>query len=124
VDVLLLALPSTTNTKHLINKSTLQHLHKNAIIINIGRGDAIHTDALLEALDAKAIGGAALDVTDPEPLPAGHPLFGRRDVLLTPHLSGRTVLYWERALNIFETNLKQWKAGEEIWNQVDYEKGY
>jgi phosphoglycerate dehydrogenase-like enzyme len=75
-------------------------------------------------LDAKQLGGAALDVTNPEPLPDGHPLFGRRDVLLTPHLSGRTLLYWERAVNIFEENLKRWRKGDKIWNQVDYQKGY
>jgi phosphoglycerate dehydrogenase-like enzyme len=94
------------------------------VLVNVGRGDAIDADALLAALDAKALAGAALDVTSPEPLPAGHALFGRRDVLLTPHLSGRTVEYWERAVDVFEANLARWKAGEEVWNRVDFERGY
>jgi phosphoglycerate dehydrogenase-like enzyme len=95
-------------------------LHKNAIIINIGRGDAIHTDALLEALDAKAIGGAALDVTDPEPLPAGHPLFGRRDVLLTPHLSGRTVLYWDMESSGLRERLLRTELGMTLIRRDDH----
>lgn len=92
--------------------------------MNIGRGDAIDTTALLTALDNGQLGGAALDVTDPEPLPNGHPLFGRRDVLLTPHMSGRTEMYFDRAVGIFEENLGRWRRGEQIWNQVDYDKGY
>jgi phosphoglycerate dehydrogenase-like enzyme len=123
-DVLLLALPSTSNTRHLLSATTLAYLPHTAVIVNVGRGDAIDTAALLAALDAKKLGGAALDVTDPEPLPAGHPLFGRSDVLVTPHLSGRTIHYYQRALVVFEENVKRWKAGEPLWNSVDYQKGY
>jgi phosphoglycerate dehydrogenase-like enzyme len=70
------------------------------------------------------LGGAALDVAECEPLPDGHPLFGRKDVIMTPHLSGRTTIYYERAINIFEENLKRWTEGREVWNKVDFKRGY
>jgi phosphoglycerate dehydrogenase-like enzyme len=123
-DILLLALPSTTATRHILSAHTLADLPSHSLVVNVGRGDAIDTDALLRALDGGKLAGAALDVTDPEPLPDGHPLFGRRNVLLTPHMSGRTLEYWERALDIFEANLTRWRRGEEVWNRVDLERGY
>jgi phosphoglycerate dehydrogenase-like enzyme len=94
------------------------------VLVNVGRGDAIEADALLIVLIAKALAGAALDVTSPELLLAAHALFGVSDVLLTPHLKARTVKYWERAVNVFQANLTQWRAGEEVWNRVDFERGY
>jgi phosphoglycerate dehydrogenase-like enzyme len=92
--------------------------------VNVGRGDAIDTQALLIALDVGQLAGAVLDVADPEPLPDGHRLFGRRDVLITPHLSGRTVEYYDRAVKIFAANLERRKAGKTLWNRVDVERGY
>jgi phosphoglycerate dehydrogenase-like enzyme len=76
------------------------------------------------ALDANALAGAALDVPSPDLLPAGHALFGRRDVLLTPHLSGRTVEFWERAVDVFEANLARCKTGEKVWNRIDFERSW
>ena len=93
-------------------------------MINIGRGDAIDTDALVSALDSGKLAGAAIDVTDPEPLPAGHSLYGRKNVILTPHLSGRTVKYWDLALDIFIENLERWKKGQPLLNVVDTKRGY
>jgi hypothetical protein len=72
-------------------------------------------EALLTVLDAKALAGAALDVTSLESLPAAHALFGRRDVLLTPNLDGRTVA-------VFDADLAWWRAGEEVWNHVDFDR--
>ncbi|EPS93803.1 hypothetical protein FOMPIDRAFT_1020394 [Fomitopsis schrenkii] len=131
-DVLLLALPSTGATHHILSSTTLAHLPSNAIVVNIGRGDAIDTyvelrgmrNALLKALDEKKIAGAALDVAEEEPLPDGHPLFGRKDVLLTPHESGSTVMYFERCIRICAENLRRLRDGEEVWNQVDFKRGY
>lgn len=96
----------------------------HALVLNVGRGDAIDSDALLAALDAGKLGGAALDVADGEPLPDGHPLFGRKDVIITPHLSGRTVRYFDRAFEIFEENVKRWLDGKDVYNKVDYKRGY
>ena len=97
---------------------------------------------MLRALDEKKIAGAALDVAEEEPLPDGHPLFARKDVLLTPHESGSTVMVWlqavrdivcttnkslqyfERCIRICTENLRRLREGEEVWNQVDFERGY
>jgi phosphoglycerate dehydrogenase-like enzyme len=123
-DVLLLALPSTPGTRHILAAATLSLLPPHALVVNIGRGDAVDTTALLAALEARRLGGAALDVAEAEPLPAGHPLFGRRDVIVTPHLSGRTVVYYERATRLLLENVRRWERGEEVWNKVDFQKGY
>ncbi|KAH9836553.1 D-isomer specific 2-hydroxyacid dehydrogenase [Rhodofomes roseus] len=123
-DVLLLALPSTGATHHILSSATIGYLPSHAIIVNIGRGDAVDTDALLEALDEKKLAGAALDVVEGEPLADGHPLFGRKDVLITPHLSGRTTMYLERSIHIFAENLRRLREGQQVWNQVDYKRGY
>lgn len=93
-------------------------------MVNVGRGDAIDTDALVHALDMGKLAGAALDVTDPEPLPAGHTLYGRKNVVLTPHLSGRTESYFDLSLDIFVANLERLKDGKDILNAVDPKRGY
>jgi phosphoglycerate dehydrogenase-like enzyme len=123
-DILLLALPFTPDTRHILDVVTLAHLPEQALVINVGRGETIDTDALLDALNSHRLGGAALDVAEQEPLPTGHPLFGRHDVLLTPHVNGRTVAYYDRALKILLENVARYEHGEEMWNLVDYQKGY
>lgn len=123
-DVVLLSLPSTPATRHILSAQTLPLLKRTAVIVNIGRGDAVETDALVAALDAGLLAGAALDVTEPEPLPAGHALFGRKNVILTPHLSGRTVKYFDLALDIFIENLVRLRDGKPLLNVVDVDRGY
>ncbi|KIP01538.1 hypothetical protein PHLGIDRAFT_349364 [Phlebiopsis gigantea 11061_1 CR5-6] len=123
-DVLLLSLPSTPATRRILNQETLGWLKSSAVLVNVGRGDAIDTDALVQALDQGKLAGAALDVVEPEPLPAGHPLFGRKNVIITPHLSGRSVRYPELALDVLITNLDKLVAGEKLVNEVDPRKGY
>jgi phosphoglycerate dehydrogenase-like enzyme len=123
-DVLLVALPSTPATRYILNDTTLAYLRPTSILVNIGRGDLISTPALLSALDSERLAGAALDVTDPEPLPTGHPLFGRKNVIVTPHLSGRTEKYFELALEILMENVKRYTKGDELVNLVDRKRGY
>jgi phosphoglycerate dehydrogenase-like enzyme len=123
-DVLLVALPSTPATRHILNARRLSYLQPSSVLINIGRGDLVDTAALLHALDSGALAGAALDVTEPEPLPAGHPLFGRPNVIVTPHLSGRTERYYDRAVDIIVENLERWRTGRSLVNVVDRERGY
>lgn len=94
------------------------------MIVNVGRGDAIDTDALVTALDEGKLAGAALDVTEPEPLPNGHTLFGRANVIITPHLSGLVENYYDIAVDIFATNLQRWQEGKELLNTVDIDRGY
>lgn len=93
-------------------------------IANIARGPLIDTDALLHALNGGLIRGAALDVTDPEPLPDGHPLWGARNVIITPHVSGASTRYFERVLAILEYNLGRLADGVELVNRVDRGRGY
>jgi phosphoglycerate dehydrogenase-like enzyme len=93
-------------------------------VVNVGRGDAVDTDALVSALDAGELAGAVLDVTDPEPLPEGHTLYGRKNVVLTPHLSGRTEIYFDLSVDIFVKNLERWHSGKDLLNGVDVKRGY
>ncbi|KAI0338151.1 hypothetical protein BDW22DRAFT_1338410 [Trametopsis cervina] len=123
-DVLLILAPSTSSTRGLLNANTLALLKPTSIIINIGRGDIIDTSALVAALDAGKIAGAALDVTDPEPLPDGHTLFGRRNVIITPHLSGFAQDFYDHAVDILIANLELLRAGKPLHNLLIAERGY
>jgi D-3-phosphoglycerate dehydrogenase len=82
------------------------------------------TDALLAALTEGRIAGAGLDVVDPEPLPAGHPLWSAPRVLLTPHISGRTALPGEPRWIVAKENLRRYAAGDKLLNVVDLERGF
>jgi phosphoglycerate dehydrogenase-like enzyme len=119
-----LALQATAVTRHVLSATTLANLRPHAVLVNVRRGDATDVDALLAALDAKALAGAALDFSSPEPLPVGHAVIGRRDLLLTSYLSGRMINYWEHAIGVFMANLKRCRAGKGVWNGVDFERGY
>ena len=125
-DIVCLSLPGTGATRHTINKEMLSLMKPTAILLNIGRGTAIDTDALIEALQNGTIAGAAMDVTDPEPLPADHPLWDASNVLITPHISGQYHLpeTFEHIVRIAADNLRRYKAGEPLANQVDFATGY
>lgn len=82
------------------------------VLINVGRGPLVDTDALVAALQRNAIGGAALDVTDPEPLPPDHPLWDLRNAFITPHASDHTLLYYERLADILARNWEAIESGE------------
>ena len=97
---------------------------KKAFISNIGRGPIVHTDHLIDALDREVIRGAALDVTDPEPLPDGHPLWHAKNVIITPHVSGGSTKYLDRVLAILEGNLGRLSEGRELANRVSRREGY
>ena len=125
-DILVMALPQTKYTSALMNAERIERLKKTAIIINVGRGLAIDTDALIIALKEKRIAGAALDVTEPEPLPRGHALWEMENVIITPHISGNADVpeTLEKILEIAENNLKRYYSGEELINIVDRSVGY
>lgn len=92
--------------------------------MNIGRGAVVDTDALIEALESGHLGGAGLDVTDPEPLPDGHKLWTTPNVIITPHIAGLTEKYLERSVDMLITNAERFKKGEKLLNAVDLAKGY
>ena len=90
--VLSLHAPSTAETRHMMNDASLALMRPGSFLINCARGPLIDHDALVRALDAGPLAGAGLDVTDPEPLPVGHPLLGRDDVVVTPHIASSTAV--------------------------------
>lgn len=125
-DVVALSLPGTKDTYHLFNKDKFQLMKKSAIIINVGRGNAICTEDLCEALENGVIQGAGLDVTDPEPLPADHRLWDAPGAVITPHISGFYHLpeTLRRIVKISIENMERFKNLEPLKNIVDFETGY
>jgi phosphoglycerate dehydrogenase-like enzyme len=106
-DYLFLACPLTDTTRGLIDESAFATLPPDAAIVNVARGPVIDTDALVDAIRSNGIRGAALDVTDPEPLPEEHPLWSFENVLITPHNAGYTPNYYERVADILARNLER-----------------
>ncbi|MFB9770441.1 NAD(P)-dependent oxidoreductase [Lactiplantibacillus modestisalitolerans] len=119
------ALPLTPTTHHFFNQQWFRQLGARPMVINVGRGPAIVTADLVRALDTGLVSYAALDVTEPEPLPADHPLWQRDDVLITPHVSGQIAHFRVAVFSIFATNFAQYvQDGTLARNQVDLSKGY
>lgn len=124
-DWIILAAPSTGETKALIGAAELAAMKRDAWLVNIARGDMIDDDALVAALKSGEIGGAFLDPTHPEPLPAEHPLWGAPNCLITMHLSGRSqTRMFERAGALFLENLEAFMAGRQMRNVADLSAGY
>lgn len=125
LDYLVCTLPETAKTRGYLNKDLLRRLPRHALVINVGRGSLIPTEDLILALEEGWIAGAALDVTDPEPLPEDSPLWTMPNVILTPHNSGFTAFHKARALEIFFQNWKHFQAtGTPKINVVSRELGY
>ena len=106
-DYLVLACPLTDDTRSLVDRAAFQTLSPEAVVVNVARGEVIDTDALLSAIRRNGIRGAALDVTDPEPLPPDHPLWTFENVLLTPHTAGQTPAYYERCADVLAENVRR-----------------
>ncbi|KAI8626093.1 D-isomer specific 2-hydroxyacid dehydrogenase [Xylariaceae sp. FL1651] len=127
LDLLVVAVPLTPQTRGMLGAAQFKLLageKKKAYVSNIGRGATIVTDDLMTALDEGWIRGAALDVTDPEPLPKDHPLWRKKDVIITPHISGNTDSYNKRLLAILDINLERLSEGKDFMNQVSRKRGY
>ena len=118
VDHLVLSLPSTRSTRGIMNARTLAALRKGAYVYNVGRGDSIDPPALIAALDSGHLGGAGLDVTVPEPLPADSPLWGMPNVIITGHTSGIAPKRWGRGMEIITQNIERFSRGEPLVNLV------
>ncbi|QSW99267.1 D-2-hydroxyacid dehydrogenase [Haloterrigena alkaliphila] len=117
-DYLVLACPLTEETRGLIDADALATLHDDAVLVNVARGEVVDQPALVDALDADELGGAALDVFEAEPLPEESPLWDRDDVLVTPHMAGSTPHYWERCADVFLRNYDTFRADEDLENRV------
>jgi len=123
-DVLVICLPLTDATRGLFDRRRLSLLRRGAYVINIARGEILDSDALLEALVSSHLGGAGLDVTDPEPLPAGHPLWTAPNLVITPHVAGDAELTRKRRDALIEENLARFATGRPLLNVVDRLAGY
>jgi phosphoglycerate dehydrogenase-like enzyme len=116
-DIVILMTPMTPETRHLMDARRMALMPRGALLVNAARGPVIDTDALVEALSARHI-RAALDVTDPEPLPAGHPLWQSPGLLLTPHIAGSTPLFLEKVYAFVGQQLTLLMHGEEPLNII------
>ena len=123
-DVVVATIPLTSQTTHMFDTAAFTAMKDNAFFVNISRGEICDQDALLHALQHHAIAGAALDVADPEPLPADNPLWTLPNVIITPHASGITTRYNDRALQIYLANLQLYLSHKTLYNVVDKTKGY
>jgi phosphoglycerate dehydrogenase-like enzyme len=123
-DYVVIAAPLTPSTAKLISREKIALMRRTAWLINVSRGAIVDTDALVEALDAGTIAGAALDVVEPEPLPDHHPLRRFANVVITPH----TACSRRRSLDLFagrlRENLLRYRKGEELLGIVDLDRGY
>ncbi len=115
--VIVLILPSSAETRWLIDARQFALMQQGALLVNAARGLIVNTDALVEALQSKRI-RAALDVTDPEPLPVGHPLWKCPNLLITPHVGGSSPEFARRSLKIAADELRRYMAGEPLRNVV------
>ena len=125
-DVVFSILPSTKGTVHFYTSERFRLMKNSALFINCGRGNAVESNVLLKALQDGEIAGAAVDVTEPEPLPDDHPLWLQENMIITPHVAGGYHLphTLECIVDIACENLAHWLKGEEYRNVVDFETGY
>ena len=125
-DCVAITLPGTTATKGMFDAERMAKMKDGAILLNVGRGMIVDTDALCAALENGKLAGAGVDVTDPEPLPTDHPLWKMENAVITPHISGGYHLQetHDRIVRIMAENLKRFLAGEPLRNVIDFSTGY
>ncbi len=123
-DYVLICAPETANTKHLIGAAEIARMKHGARLINMGRGSLLDEAALVAALESGALGGAALDVAQTEPLPAESPLWKAPNLFITPHTSGVSDRLWDRQSAILIDLLERWFEGKDLFNRVDFARGY
>ncbi|RWZ51324.1 D-2-hydroxyacid dehydrogenase [Halobacillus fulvus] len=125
VGFIVAALPSTEETRYLLKREHFEKMSDKAIFLNMGRGDLVSSDVILEAVRDGLIAHAVLDVFETEPLPEKHPLWDEERVTVTPHVSGISPQYMGRGLEIFEENLNVWMSGQgEYRNKINLKRGY
>ena len=123
-DYVVVALPLTPDTKHLIGEAELRAMKSSAYLVNIARGPIVDEQALIRALGEGGIAGAGLDVFEREPLPDDSPLWSMDNVLISPHVAGFTPRYDERAAALFAENLERYLSSQPLLNLVDKTRGY
>ncbi len=123
-DVVFVSAPLTRESQGMMGARQFELLKKGAYFVAVSRGKLYSTEALMKALDSQRLAGAGLDVTDPEPLPKGHPLWKFPNVMITPHVAGGSDQVQERRLALLKENLRRFAAGEPLLHVVDKQKGY
>lgn len=123
-DYLVVIVPMTDGTHHLINDDIFDAMKDSAILVNIARGAVVDEKAMITALSSGKIGGAALDVFEEEPLSSTSPLWHLDNVIITPHISGFTRNYHKKAAEMFKVNLKRYLDNQPLYNQLDRSQGY
>jgi len=123
-DVVILALPLTSETEGIIGAAQLRAMKNDGWLVNVGRGKLVDTDALVTALQEQWIGGAALDVTDPEPLPDDHPLWDLTNCIVTPHCANPPPLERENYARLIRDNVRRFFEGQPLEGLVDPKLGY
>jgi phosphoglycerate dehydrogenase-like enzyme len=116
--------PLTRETRHMIGAPELAAMKPTAYFVNVGRGASVDETALARALAEQRIAGAAVDVFAQEPPPAGHPLYGAPNAILSPHVSGFVASYDDDCCTLFTENLRRYLDGAPLLNLVDRAKGY
>jgi len=117
-DLLIVTVPLTQKTHHAIDRLVFSELPDSAVLVNVARGPVINEEALLEALQEGQIRAAGLDVFESEPLADDSQLWNRDDVVITPHVAGRSTDFSERFIGLFVENYRRWKNGEQLVNRV------
>lgn len=117
LDIVILILPLTAESKHLFNAKRLGLMKNGSLLVNVARGPIVETDALVKELNSGRI-TAALDVTDPEPLPSDHPLWQAKGVLISPHVGGNTSAFEKRAKKLIESQLQLLSEGKSLNNII------
>lgn len=123
-DVVFISAPHTPESQGMMGPRQFDLMKKNSYFIAVSRGKVYDTDALVKALDSKRLAGAGLDVTNPEPLPPGHPLWKFENVVITPHLAGHSDQLRTRSMELLKENIRRFADGEPLLNVVDKQKGY
>ena len=123
-DFVAICCPLTPQTRHMMSTEEFQCMKPTAYLINIARGGIVDQEALIKALEAKEIAGAGLDVTEPEPLPKGNPLWQMENVIITPHMAGQSPVSSRRLMAVLCENLKRFANDETLLNVVDKKLGY
>jgi len=123
-DFVAICLPHTKETHHLFDRNKFKKMKRTAVVMNIGRGGIVDEKDLIRALEQKIIGGAALDVTEEEPLPKTSPLWNMENVVITPHHSGLSEKYMDRAIELFRRNLRAYLKGKRLLTLVNKELEY
>ena len=123
-DYVVIAAPETADTKYLIGVNEIARMKWGARLINVSRGSLLDEAALVEALETGKLGGSALDVTSTEPLPGDSPLWRAANLFITPHTSAVSDRLWARQTELLLQLLERWFSGQELFNRVNFEKGY